>query len=42
MVAESNDADDFVPPTFSFALMGHLATGVVKVVAIALLLWGWA
>ena len=40
MVAESNDADDFVPPTFSFALMGHLATGVVKVVAIALLLWG--
>src|SRR5699024_5024572 len=30
----------FVPPAFSFALMGHLATGVVKVVAIALLLWG--
>lgn len=46
MTAENDDANDFVPPTFSFALMGHLATGVVKVVAIALLLWavgltGW-
>lgn len=30
---------DFVPPAYSFALMGHLATGVVKAAAIALLLW---
>ncbi|MGP5007791.1 hypothetical protein ACTXJK_12910 [Brachybacterium tyrofermentans] len=39
-MAQNSDARDFTPPTFSFALMGHLATGVVKVVAIALLLWG--
>ena len=39
-MADHSDASDFVPPAFSFALMGHLATGVVKVVAIALLLWG--
>src|SRR5699024_190066 len=40
LMADHSDASDFVPPAFSFALMGHLATGVVKVVAIALLLWG--
>lgn len=39
-MADHSDASGFVPPAFSFALMGHLATGVVKVVAIALLLWG--
>lgn len=30
----------FIPPPFSFALMGHVATGVVKAIVIALLLWG--
>ncbi|ASK66092.1 hypothetical protein CFK39_09990 [Brachybacterium avium] len=38
-MAEHGDTPDFVPPTFSLALMGHLATGVVKAAAIALLLW---
>ncbi|MGP5697366.1 hypothetical protein, partial [Brachybacterium alimentarium] len=36
----NSDVSDFTPPAFSFALTGHLATGAVKVVAIALLLWG--
>lgn len=40
MTADHSDSNDFVPPPFSFALTGHLATGVVKAVAIALLLWG--
>lgn len=39
-MAEHRDADDFSPPPFSFALMGHLATGMVKAAVIALLLWG--
>lgn len=39
-MAGNSEVGDFIPPAFSFALMGHLATGVVKVVAIALLLWG--
>lgn len=39
-MADDSEAGEFVPPPFSFALMGHLATGVVKAVAIALLLWG--
>lgn len=39
-MAEHRDADDFTPSAFSFALMGHLATGVVKASLIALLLWG--
>lgn len=30
---------DFTPPPLSFALMGHLITGAVKGVAIAVLLW---
>ena len=39
-MADNSDVSDFIPPAFSFALTGHLATGAVKVVAIALLLWG--
>lgn len=39
-MAEHRGADDFSPPPFSFALMGHLATGMVKAAVIALLLWG--
>lgn len=39
-MAGNSDVSDFTPPAFSFALTGHLATGAVKVVAIALLLWG--
>lgn len=39
-MADRRDARDFVPPPFSFALMGHLVTGAVKAAAIALLLWG--
>lgn len=38
-MADDHNDSDFVPPPFSFALMGHLATGVVKAAAIALLLW---
>lgn len=37
---DHSDGNDFIPPAFSLALMGHLATGLVKAVAIALLLWG--
>lgn len=45
-MADRRYTSDFVPPAFSFVLMGHLATGVVKAFAIALLLWalglaGW-
>ena len=40
LMADNSDVSDFIPPAFSFALTGHLATGAVKVVAIALLLWG--
>lgn len=32
-------AREFVPPPLSFALIGHLATGLVKAVAIAVFLW---
>ena len=39
-MADDSEASGFIPPALSFALMGHLATGVVKAVAIALLLWG--
>ena len=39
-MADHSESSDFVPPPFSFALMGHLATGVVKAIAIALVLWG--
>lgn len=39
-MADHSESSDFVPPPFSFALMGHLATGVVKAIVIALLLWG--
>ena len=39
-MTHDSDPGAFTPPPFSFALMGHLATGVVKAFAIALLLWG--
>lgn len=39
-MSDHRDAGDFSPPPFSFALTGHLATGAVKAVVIALLLWG--
>lgn len=38
-MTDDTDDRDFTPPPFSFALAGHLATGVVKAAAIALLLW---
>lgn len=38
-MADDSDDREFTPPPLSFALMGHLATGVVKAAAIALLLW---
>lgn len=37
---DHRDVDpDFDPPPFSLALMGHLATGLVKAAVIAVLLW---
>lgn len=36
---DSNDDYEFIPPPFSLALMGHFATGAIKAVVIALLLW---
>ena len=38
-MADDTDDQEFTPPPLSFALMGHLAIGVVKATAIALLLW---
>lgn len=45
-MADDDPDPEFSPPPFSFALLGHLATGMVKATAIALLLWlvgltGW-
>lgn len=40
MTADHDETSGFVPPPFSFAFMGHIATGMVKAIVIALLLWG--
>lgn len=39
-MADHSTTGGFVPPPFSAALMGHFIIGLIKAVAIALLLWG--